>query len=44
MPARAEQEQRCALTGKIIHPQEPMLLGLTKNSDIVTLSIESLAH
>lgn len=41
--ATAVQEQRCVLTGKLIQPQEPMLFGLTKNGDMVPLSIASLA-
>jgi predicted DNA-binding protein len=40
--ATAEKEQRCVLTGKIIHPQEPMLLGLTMSGEIVPLSLSSL--
>ncbi len=42
--ALANQEERCALTGKLIRPQEPMLLGLTSNGDMVPLSVGSLAH
>ncbi|CEJ46794.1 ribbon-helix-helix domain-containing protein [Umezakia ovalisporum] len=41
--ATAQQEERCVLTGRLIEPQQPMLLGLTKKGDMVTLSIESLA-
>jgi hypothetical protein len=40
--ATAEYEQRCVLTGKLIQPHEPMLLGLTTNGDMVPLSIGSL--
>lgn len=41
--AQAEREERCVLTGKLIRPQEPMLLGLTTNGDLIPLSVESLA-
>ncbi|WP_066381080.1 MULTISPECIES: hypothetical protein [unclassified Anabaena] len=41
--ATAQQEERCVLTGKVIPPQQPMLLGLTKHGDMVPLSVESLA-
>lgn len=41
--AKAEQEQRCVLTGKFIEPTEPMLLGLTTHGDMVPLSVESLS-
>ncbi|ADI63345.1 hypothetical protein [Trichormus azollae] len=40
--ATAQQDERCVLTGKLIPSQQPMLLGLTKNGDIVPLSVESL--
>ncbi|WP_413160815.1 hypothetical protein ACL6C3_20090 [Capilliphycus salinus ALCB114379] len=42
LSATAQQEERCVLTGKIIRPQEPMLLGFTSNGDLVPLSIDSL--
>lgn len=42
--ALANKEERCVLTGKLIRPQEPMLLGLTINGDMVPLSIDSLEH
>ncbi|MEQ8536338.1 MAG: hypothetical protein RIB93_02565 [Coleofasciculus sp. D1-CHI-01] len=42
IPATAQQEERCVLTGKFIQPQEPMLLGLTFNGDMVPLSLESM--
>lgn len=42
LPATAQQEERCVLTGKVIRPNEPMLLGLTTNGDMVPLSIESM--
>ncbi len=41
--ATAQQEERCVLTGQLIQSQEPMLLGLTRNGDMVPLSVESLA-
>ncbi|CBN57827.1 MULTISPECIES: hypothetical protein [Kamptonema] len=41
--ATAEQEQRCVLTGEIIRPNEPMLLGLTAHGEMVPLSMGSLA-
>ena len=41
--AIAEQEQRCVLTGKLIEPQQSMLLGLTRNGDMLPLSMESLS-
>jgi len=40
--AVAEQEQLCALTGKLIHPQEPMRLGLTLQGGLVPLSIDAV--
>jgi hypothetical protein len=43
VPATAQQEQRCVLTGKFIRPQEPMLLGFTNHGDLVPLSVESLS-
>lgn len=42
MVAIAQQEERCALTGKTIHPQEQMLLGWTVMGDWVPLSSDSL--
>ncbi|MGI0488678.1 hypothetical protein ACN4EK_24985 [Pantanalinema rosaneae CENA516] len=39
--ATAQQEERCALTGKIIRPQEPMLLGLTPEGVMLPLSADS---
>ncbi|MEB3886989.1 hypothetical protein [Lyngbya sp. CCY1209] len=41
--ATAQQEERCVLTGEIIQPGAPMLLGLTVHGDIVPLSLDSLA-
>ncbi|MBW4429314.1 MAG: ribbon-helix-helix domain-containing protein [Nostoc desertorum CM1-VF14] len=40
--ATAQQEERCVLTGQLIQAQEPMLLGLTRNGDMVPLSVKSL--
>lgn len=42
LDATAQREERCVLTGKVIRPQEPMLLGLTTGGDMVPLSIESM--
>lgn len=36
--AIAQQKEHCALTGKAIHPNESMLLGLTTNGVMVPLS------
>ena len=41
--ATAHTETSCALTGERIQPQEPMLLGLTQDGTMVTLSVGSLA-
>ncbi len=41
--ALANREEHCVLTGKLIHPQEPMLLGLTAAGDMVPLSLGSLS-
>lgn len=43
MEALAEREERCVLTGAIIKPQEPMLLGWTTQGELVPLSLDSLA-
>ena len=40
--AVAQQDERCVLTGKLIASQQSMLLGLTRNGDMVPLSLESL--
>lgn len=40
--AIAQQEELCALTGRAISPQMPMLLGLTRNGTMVPLSPDSL--
>ena len=42
--ATAHQEERCVLTGKLIQSQQPMLLGLTRNGNLVPLSIDSLPN
>ncbi len=42
VPATAQQEERCVLTGKFIRQHEPMLLGYTTHGDLVPLSVESL--
>jgi hypothetical protein len=36
--AVAQQEQRCAITGQLIRPQQPMWLGLTMTGNMVPLS------
>lgn len=41
--ATAQKEERCALTGEVIRPREPMLLGLTVHGEMVPLSVSSLA-
>jgi predicted transcriptional regulator len=38
----AQKEELCVLTGKSIHPQEPMLLGLITSGEMVPISRESL--
>jgi hypothetical protein len=38
VPAIAQTTEYCVLTGQIIHPQEPMLLGLTPEGRLVVLS------
>ncbi|MFP4008922.1 MAG: ribbon-helix-helix domain-containing protein [Spirulinaceae cyanobacterium] len=40
--AIAQKDERCVLTGQFIAENEPMLLGLTANGDLVPLSINSL--
>jgi hypothetical protein len=42
IPAIAYKEQRCMLTGKMIRPQEEMILGLTPKGILVPLCIDSL--
>lgn len=41
--AIAQQEETCALTGKIIKPHERMILGWTTTGEMVPLSEGSLA-
>lgn len=38
--AVAQQEQRCAITGQPIRPQQPMWLGMTITGNMVPLSFE----
>ncbi len=40
--ATARRQERCALTGRLIRPNEPMYLGLTHDGALVPLSLESL--
>lgn len=42
--AVAQQEQRCAFTGQLIRPQQPMWLGLTMAGNIVPLSFEATGY
>lgn len=42
--AVAQQEQRCAITGQRICPQQPMWLGLTMNGNMVPLSFEMTGY
>ena len=42
--AKAQQEERCVITGQVIRPQESMFLGLTTSGDMVPLCVESLAR
>jgi metal-responsive CopG/Arc/MetJ family transcriptional regulator len=42
--AIAQQDERCVLTGKLIESQQPMLLGLTRNGDMLPLCLGSLAE
>jgi predicted transcriptional regulator len=39
LAATAQGTEYCSLTGQIIHPHEPMLLGLTVEGRLVSLSI-----
>jgi hypothetical protein len=43
IPATAQQEERCALTGKPIRSGEAMLLGYTTDGILLPLTIESLS-
>lgn len=38
--AIAQQEQRCAVTGQVIHPRQIMDLGLTTTGELVPLTTE----
>ena len=42
LPATAQREEQCAITGQTIAPSEPMLLGWTNLGDWVPLSPTSL--
>ena len=44
VPAIAQHEQRCVLTGSIINPNDSMLLGLTPQGDMVPLCVDSLVN
>ncbi|KPQ34150.1 MAG: hypothetical protein ACLFM4_01480 [Phormidium sp.] len=44
LPAIAQKQERCVLTGKLIAPQESMLFGLTLQGSLVPLSLDSLNH
>jgi predicted DNA-binding protein len=39
--ATAQQEEQCALTGKLLRPGEAILLGVTTNGVMVPLSLDS---
>ncbi|MBE9078895.1 hypothetical protein IQ241_16615 [Romeria aff. gracilis LEGE 07310] len=41
LPSTAQQQERCALTDRIIQPQEEMLLGLTTDDRLVPLSLST---
>ncbi len=43
LPAIAQRPERCALTGVLIQPNQPMFLGLTQQGDWLPLSQESLS-
>jgi metal-responsive CopG/Arc/MetJ family transcriptional regulator len=40
--AIAQKEEQCALTGTMIPPHQPMLLGLTNTGVLIPLSVDSL--
>lgn len=42
VPARATQEQRCAVTGTLISARSECLLGVTVGGDVVTIASHSL--
>lgn len=43
IPATAQKEEHCVLTGQLIQPQESILLGLTIHGDLVPICVKSLA-
>lgn len=42
MAAEARQVEKCALTGRTIEPYEEMWLAMTKQGELVPLSVDSL--
>lgn len=42
MPATAQREETCVISGQAIAPQSPMFLGLTLSGEMVPISAESL--
>jgi predicted DNA-binding protein len=40
LTAIAQTTEYCAMSGQIIHPEEPMLLGLTADGRLVPLSVQ----
>jgi metal-responsive CopG/Arc/MetJ family transcriptional regulator len=40
LTAIAQNTEYCTISGQIIHPNEPMLLGLTSEGRLVPLSVE----
>ena len=42
--AKAKKDESCALTGKLIRENQPMLLGFTIHGDLVPLSLESMGR
>lgn len=42
--ATAKKDESCALTGKLILEDEPMLLGLTIHGDFVPLCVDSIEY
>lgn len=43
LDAIARKDESCALTGKLIQENEPMLLGLTTYGDLVPLCVDCMA-
>jgi hypothetical protein len=37
-------EERCGITGRIINPGEPLLLGLTGTGDFIPLTLDALTQ